>query len=110
MRMSNGAVEVSSEVFDPVAAVAPETVPLVAVNGEANGAHSEENSKGGRRDIVLGKNVHTTCHAVTEPEANDEQTGDKDAYMAGVLARYRKTLIERTKHHLGIIFISSGFD
>lgn len=39
---------------------------------------------------------------VTEPEADDESTGDKDAYMASVLARYRKLLLERTKHHLGI--------
>jgi histidine decarboxylase len=50
---------------------------------------------------VLGRNVHTTCLEVTEPEANDESTGDKEAYMASVLARYRKNLMERTKHHLG---------
>lgn len=55
------------------------------------------------REIVLGKNVHTTCFEVTEPDADDESTGDKDAYMASVLARYRKTLVERTKHHLGMI-------
>lgn len=110
MGMSNGTVDVSSEVFDPVAAVAPDSLPPVAVNGEANGDHWEEKSRGGRGQIVLGKNVHTTCLDVTEPEADDESTGDKDAYMASVLARYRKTLIERTKHHLGIIFNSSGFD
>lgn len=108
--MSNGAVEVSSDVFDPVAAMAPETLPPVAVNGEANGDHSEGKRERERREIVLGKNVHTTCLDVTEPDADDESTGDKDAYMASVLARYRKTLIERTKHHLGIIFNSSGFD
>ncbi|OWM90762.1 hypothetical protein CDL15_Pgr020725 [Punica granatum] len=100
--MSNGAVETLSEVFDPVAALAPEPVPPVAGGGEANGAHSEETiSKGGKREIVLGRNVHTTCLAVTEPEANDEFTGDKEAYIASVLARYRKTLMERTKYHLG---------
>ncbi|TQE03289.1 hypothetical protein C1H46_011101 [Malus baccata] len=51
--------------------------------------------------MVLGRNVHTTCLAVTKPESNDDFTGDKEAYMASVLARYCKTLIERTKHHLG---------
>ncbi|KAJ4917294.1 Serine decarboxylase [Raphanus sativus] len=34
------------------------------------------------------------------PESNDEFTGDKDTYMASVIARYRKTLVERTKYHL----------
>lgn len=53
------------------------------------------------KEIVLGRNVHTTCLAVTEPDADDESTGDKEAHMASVLARYRKTLIERTRHHLG---------
>lgn len=55
-----------------------------------------------KREIVLGKNVHTTSLEVTEPDADDESTGDKEAYMASVLARYRRTLVERTKHHLGI--------
>lgn len=82
--------------FDPTAVV-PEPLPPVvtATNGEDAGVEKES------REIVLGKNVHTTCFAVTEPEANDEFTGDKEAYMAGVLARYRKSLVERTKHHLG---------
>lgn len=60
-----------------------------------------------KREIVLGRNVHTTCLEVTEPDADDEATGDKDAAMASVLARYRKTLIERTKHHLGTLFALS---
>lgn len=55
------------------------------------------------REIVLGRNVHTMSLAVTEPEADDEVTGDREAYMASVLARYRKSLVERTKHHLGIL-------
>lgn len=74
--------------FDPSSVVA-ET--LSSVNGGAV-----------KREIVLGRNVHTTCLAVTEPEANDELTGDMDAHMASVLARYRKNLLDRTKHHLGI--------
>ncbi|KAF2291224.1 hypothetical protein GH714_020737 [Hevea brasiliensis] len=47
------------------------------------------------------QNVHTECLEVTEPDANDEFTGDKEAYMASVLARYRKILMERTRHHFG---------
>ncbi|KAK6115055.1 hypothetical protein DH2020_007324 [Rehmannia glutinosa] len=61
------------ESFDPTAVVAEPVPPVVQANNED----------------------------VTEPDADDESTGDKDAYMASVLARYRKTLMERTKHHLG---------
>lgn len=100
-----GGAKVLPEAFDP-AAVAPEPVPAaVAEELIGNGAGGEEGKEaadgGGKRGIVLGRNVHTTCLAIEEPDANDEFTGDKDAYMAGVLARYRKTLTERTKHHLG---------
>ncbi|EXC19910.1 Histidine decarboxylase [Morus notabilis] len=82
-----------TEDFDPAAVVAEPLPPVVMSNGVGKEIK--------KREIVLGRNVHTTCLAVTEPEANDELTGDKDAYMASVLARYRKTLMERTKHHLG---------
>ncbi|KAM4098155.1 hypothetical protein ACJW30_07G055300 [Castanea mollissima] len=60
-----------------------------------------EKSNGDKREIVVGRNVHSTCLAVTEPDADDELTGDREAHMASVLARYRKSLLERTKHHLG---------
>ncbi|XP_047959579.1 serine decarboxylase-like [Salvia hispanica] len=73
--------------FDPTAVVA-EAAP--------NGADVEI-----MREIVLERNVRTTCFEVTEPDPDDEATGDKDASIASVLARYRKTLVERTKHHLG---------
>ncbi|GAB2226609.1 hypothetical protein Droror1_Dr00022422 [Drosera rotundifolia] len=53
------------------------------------------------REMVMGMNMRTSCLDVTEPEANDEVTGDKEAHMASVLARYRQTLLERTKYHLG---------
>lgn len=85
------------EVFDPIAVVAEPLPAAVASNGEMGRANKKANG----REIVLGQNVHTMCLPVTEPDANDECTGDKEAYMASVLARYRKTLIERTKHHLG---------
>lgn len=53
------------------------------------------------REIVLGRNVHASCFAVKEPDADDEDTGEREATMAAVLARYRRSLAERTKHHLG---------
>ncbi|KAL6211250.1 hypothetical protein ACLB2K_016477 [Fragaria x ananassa] len=93
-----GLVDILSEHFDPTAVVAEPLPPVVTTNGDLIGKVAEDPKK---REIVLGRNVHTTCLAVTEPDANDEFTGDKDAYMASVLARYRKNLMERTKHHLG---------
>ncbi|KAG1369782.1 serine decarboxylase 1 [Cocos nucifera] len=60
-----------------------------------------EGGDGKNREIVLGRNVHKMCFAINEPEADDEITGEREAYMASVLARYRKSLVERTKHHLG---------
>lgn len=98
-----GRVGILSEDFDPTAVVG-EPVPAVVENGgEMNGVAEREERKR-NAEIVLGRNVHTSCLAVTEPDANDEFTGDKEAYMASVLARYRKTLLERTKHHLGKAF------
>lgn len=87
--------EIFGRIFDPTAVVAEPLPPVATENGH------ELKHKIAEREIVLGKNVQTSCLAVTEPEADDEFTGDKEAYMAGVLARYRKTLMERTKHHLG---------
>ncbi|KAF8030810.1 hypothetical protein BT93_D0105 [Corymbia citriodora subsp. variegata] len=106
VEMMNGGAKVLPEAaFDP-AAVAPEPLPpaVAELNGHGDGiAVGVGGGKvaNGKREIVLGRNVHTTCLAIEEPDANDEFTGDKDAYMAGVLARYRKTLVERTKQHLG---------
>lgn len=62
----------------------------------------EEEKEEKKREISLGGNVHTTCLEVREPDADDEVTGDREAYVASVLARYRKSLIERTKYHLGM--------
>jgi histidine decarboxylase len=57
----------------------------------------------GKREIVMGRNVHTSCFAVKEPDADDEVTGEREAAMASVLALYRRSLVERTKHHLGTL-------
>ncbi|KAK9989195.1 hypothetical protein SO802_029434 [Lithocarpus litseifolius] len=46
-----------------------------------------EEGNGDKREIVvaIGRNVHSTCLAVIEPDADDELTGDREAYMASVL-------------------------
>ncbi|GMH17104.1 hypothetical protein Nepgr_018945 [Nepenthes gracilis] len=91
--------------LDPTAVVFEAVPPVVASTGDLNGVHDDhdvvEKKSNGEREIVLGRNMHTACLDITEPEANDDLTGDKEAYMAAVLARYRQTLIERTRHHLG---------
>ncbi|XP_077240064.1 serine decarboxylase 1-like [Tasmannia lanceolata] len=87
----NGKVESLAEELNPKEI--SEALPLVIEIG--NGERKEV------REMVLGRNVHTMCLTITEPDADDEVTGDREAYMASVLARYRKSLIERTKHHLG---------
>ncbi|RYQ91875.1 hypothetical protein Ahy_B09g097918 [Arachis hypogaea] len=86
---TNGIVEPLPEDFDASAVIKEPVPPTVA---------ESENVK---RAIVLGKNVHTQCLEVTEPDADDEITGERDAYMASVLSKYKKSLTERTKHHLG---------
>ena len=53
------------------------------------------------KNFVLGRDMHSSSLEITEPEHDDEVTGEKDAYMASVLARYRKSLTEKTKYHLG---------
>ncbi|CAA2934461.1 Histidine decarboxylase [Olea europaea subsp. europaea] len=87
-------VEPLPDDFDPTAVII-DPVPAV-VNDDASGINGET-----KREIVLGRNIHTECWEVKEPDADDEATGEREAFMASVLARYRRTLIERTKNHLG---------
>ncbi|RZC52795.1 hypothetical protein C5167_021222 [Papaver somniferum] len=49
------------------------------------------------------RNVHdaTLSHAITEPKADNENTEERDANMATVLAKYENYLLERVKHQLG---------
>lgn len=56
-----------------------------------------------KKNFMLGKDMHGSSLEITEPDHDDEVTGEKDAYMAGVLARYRKSLTEKTKYHLGAL-------
>jgi histidine decarboxylase len=96
-----GAVAVLPDDFDVASIIKDPLPPVVAENG-IDKVEGQINAGKERREIVLGRNIHTTCLEVTEPEADDEITGDRDAHMASVLARYRKSLTERTKYHLGL--------
>lgn len=86
--------------FNPTAIVT-EPVPPPVDSDKLDSPPAANGGKADKREIVLGRNMHTTSLEVTEPDADNESTGDKEAYMASVLARYRKTLVERTKYHLG---------
>lgn len=55
---------------------------------------------GEKKEIVLCRKIHTSCLATTEPTFDDEIIGEKEGYMASVLAKYRQSLMEITKHHL----------
>ncbi|XP_047064312.1 serine decarboxylase 1 [Lolium rigidum] len=91
-RVGNGLAELGAAVVhEEAAAAAAEPLP----------EELEPEAAAGVREIVLGRNVHASCFAVKEPDADDEDTGEREAAMAAVLARYRRSLTERTKHHLG---------
>src|SRR3954470_12030319 len=86
----NRAVDVLPDEFDVSAIIKDPVPPVVA---ETNGkVEAQFNSGNEKREIVLGRNIHTSCLEVTEPEDDDDITGDRDAHMASVLARYRKSL------------------
>ncbi|KAL9321430.1 hypothetical protein ACSQ67_013269 [Phaseolus vulgaris] len=94
----NGAVEPLPEDFDATSLVMDPVPPAVVDNGNEEVQVYKEKEK---RLIVLGRNIHTMSLEVTEPDADDDITGDREAHMASVLARYKRALTERTKHHLG---------
>ena len=76
-----------------------ETFPAVVSNGCR---FTEE--EGGKKKKSKDGNLQTSWLAITEPDSDDDFTGDKEAHMASVLARFRKSLIERTTHHMGTHF------
>ncbi|KAH7299755.1 hypothetical protein KP509_24G027200 [Ceratopteris richardii] len=67
-------------------------------NFSTNGVSNGNDNKG---SVILGRNMQYDCLSITEPDIDDDSTGDREAYMASVLARYRRTLVDRTKYHLG---------
>lgn len=97
----NGAVEPLPEDFDATSLVTDPVPSAVVDNGGVN-EDVQINKGKEKRLIVLGRNIHTMSLEVTEPDADDDVTGDREAYMASVLARYKRALTERTKHHLGL--------
>jgi len=80
---------------------APARPPVVVeiTNGCGGGSGDEH---GRPRKFVMGRNMHGSCLQITEPELNDRETGEKEAYMSAVLAQYKEILIEKTKFHLGV--------
>ncbi|KAL2894216.1 Serine decarboxylase [Bienertia sinuspersici] len=101
--LSNSIDILNRKDLDPTAVVLEPLPPVAYSNGNGNdvGVKKIKIGENGEREIVLGRNIHSSCLDITEPEDNDEVTGDKEAYMASVLARYRQSLLERTKNHLG---------
>lgn len=75
----------------------PADPPLLDLHGVSSPSISPPSSPA----IALGRNLLHNCLSITEPDLDDDSTGNKDAYMASVLARYRHTLVERSKFHLG---------
>ena len=100
--LNNKDLDPSAIVFEPIPSVVCNGNGVSCIsNGDDSVVKKLKTTENGEREIVLGRNVHSSCLDITEPEDNDDVTGDKEAYMASVLARYRQSLIERTKYHLG---------
>ncbi|KAG6578892.1 Serine decarboxylase, partial [Cucurbita argyrosperma subsp. sororia] len=102
----NAGIEVVIGKFDANVVFSEPLPPLPEINTvvDLKGQQHAESNQKGKREIGLGRNAVATCFPITEPDDNDESTGDKEAYMASVLARYRKNLLERTKYNLGYAY------
>ncbi|KAG4999564.1 serine decarboxylase 1-like isoform X1 [Glycine soja] len=96
----NGTMKQWPEDFNSMTIMRDHVTLTIGENGIGNGV-VQNGTENGERKIVLGRNIHTTCLEVTEPDIDDEVTGEREAYMAGVLAKYKKSLTERTNYHLG---------
>jgi histidine decarboxylase len=99
--IGNGAVGMNG-----LGKAAAEPLPMELEQSEAVAAALAAAEAAGKREIVMGRNVRTSSFAVKEPDADDEVTGEREAAMASVLALYRRSLVNRTKHHLGTLHIS----
>jgi histidine decarboxylase len=99
--IGNGAVGMNG-----LGKAAAEPLPMELEQSEAVAAALAAVEAAGKREIVMGRNVRTSSFAVKEPDADDEVTGEREASMASVLALYRRSLVNRTKHHLGTLHIS----
>ncbi len=79
---------------------APALPPVVVEITNGCGGSGDEH--GHPRKFVMGRNMHGSSLQITEPELDDKETGEKEAYMSAVLAQYKEILIEKTKFHLGV--------
>jgi hypothetical protein len=74
----------------------------VEITNGCGGSGGSGDEHGRPRKFVMGRNMHGSCLQITEPELNDKDTGEKEAYMAAILAQYKEILIEKTNFHLGV--------
>ncbi|XP_047179434.1 serine decarboxylase 1-like [Vigna umbellata] len=96
----NGTTKSLPEVLNSTAFISDHVAIVAGENGIGKG-EAQNGTENGQRKIVLGRNIHTMCLEISEPDIDDEVTGEREAYMASVLAKYKRTLTERTKYHLG---------
>jgi hypothetical protein len=94
-------LEALKKMVRPSPAPALPPVGLEITNGCGGGGGSGD-AHGHPRKFVMGRNMHGSCLQITEPELDDKETGEKEAYMSAVLAQYKEILIEKTKFHLGV--------
>ncbi|CAA7409529.1 unnamed protein product [Spirodela intermedia] len=91
---ASGLLQVIRKVKPPAEEVEP-----AVIYGTRSGKLGNENE--GKKKNELERNLDSSSFEITEPDADDELTGDREAYMASVLAKYGHNLEERTKNQLG---------
>ena len=113
MRVESGFSTKYAPVSQPAEPL-PKEIPLdhdmkmVLLALESNGRNGDNAVVEETKDCAgHPRHIHgTVCLEITEPKLDDEVTGNRDAYVAGVLAHYHKTLAETHKNHLGTAPIS----
>ncbi|MCL7038428.1 hypothetical protein MKW94_009872 [Papaver nudicaule] len=86
-----------------------EVAASVGINGEIESSPKDlhpvvlaENDQVRKEKVgEISRLQNIAPYAITEPNADDEITGEREAYMASILEMYESSLVERTKHHLG---------
>ncbi|WOG97162.1 hypothetical protein DCAR_0416501 [Daucus carota subsp. sativus] len=77
------------------------TILSVEWNTDMKEVGEELNPTSKKEIVKVNKNAHLRCLPITEPDVDDEITGEKDAYMTQVLAQYQKSLVQITSNQLG---------
>ncbi|MFQ6639868.1 hypothetical protein Gotur_014853 [Gossypium turneri] len=86
LEIGTASLNVNQKNFHPTVVVVEPLPSIVMAANDGAGEFQDEKNLGVEKE---------------NPEDNDEFTGNKEAYMGGILAQYRKNLMERTEHHLG---------